>query len=354
MSTSPQRRFGFMLCVSCLAALTAVAAIPSISLAADGKAGVIDPTKVDADFSLQGEFVGAITSDPSKPQVVAMQIRAAGEGLYEAVQYKNGLPGKGIKPEKPIKLVGKRTNEFAVLTGNGLVVLVHPDYCVLVDPEGKRVGHLDRVQRVSPTMGAKPTKDAIVLFDGSNTDQFTVAKMTEDGLLMEGADVKPMFQDFNLHLEYLLPYMPALAGQGRGNSGVYLQRRYEVQVLDSFAMEPVFNGCGSLYRFKAPDLNMCFPPLTWQTYDIVFTSPRWAGDGTKIKNARITVWHNGVKVHDNVELPNKTGAGRPEEPVLLPIHLQDHGNPVRYRNIWIVDRGASAPAQFPVMSEAKK
>ena len=197
-------------------------------------------------------------------------------------------------------------------------------------------------------MGAKPPAGAIVLFDGTGTEQFTEARMTEDGLLMEGADLKPMFQDFNLHLEFMLPFMPAARDQGRANSGVYLQSRYEVQVLDSFAMEPRTNGCGGLYRFRKPDVNMCFPPLTWQTYDIVFTAPRWAADGTKLKNARIRIWLNGVKIHNDVELPNKSGRGKPEEPTLLPIRLQDHGNPVRFRNIWIIDRGAAAPARFPI------
>ena len=142
--------------------------------------------------------------------------------------------------------------------------------------------------------------------------------MTPDGLLMEGADWKPMFQDFNLHLEFRLPYMPSCLDQARGNSGIYLQSRYEVQVLDSFATEPVFNGCGSIYRFRKPDLNMCFPPLEWQTYDIIFTAPRWAGDGSKIRNAHVTVWLNGVKVQNDIEIADKTGHGEIEEPLLLP------------------------------------
>ena len=92
---------------------------------------------------------------------------------------------------------------------------------------------------------------------------------------------------------------------------------------------------------------MAFPPLSWQTYDVQFTAPRWAADGSKVRNARITSWINGVTVQDNVELPNKTGAGQPEEPILLPIRLQDHGDPVRFRNIWLVDRGL-AKGKFPI------
>ncbi|MCA9134665.1 MAG: DUF1080 domain-containing protein, partial [Planctomycetales bacterium] len=173
-------------------------------------------------------------------------------------------------------------------------------------------------------------------------------EMSEEGLLLAGADVKPMFQDFNLHVEFRLPYMPAASGQSRGNSGCYLQSRYEVQVLDSFSEEPTINGCSSLYRQKPADVNMCFAPLQWQTYDIQFTAPRWAADGSKLRNAQITVWHNGVKTQDNVELVNKTGGGQEEAPHLLPIRFQDHHDPVRFRNIWIVDRGLASSGEFPV------
>ena len=177
--------------------------------------------------------------------------------------------------------------------------------------------------------------------------------MTDDGLLIEGAEIRPMFQDFNLHAEFRIPYMPQADGQSRGNSGLYLQSRYECQVLDSFGTEPLYNGLGSLYRFKKPDLNMAFPPLVWQTYDIQFTAPRWASDGTKIREAHITSWINGVKVQNNVALPNKTGAGQEEAPLLLPIRIQDHGDPVRFRNIWIIDRGLMT-APFPVKTPKPK
>jgi len=306
-----------------------------------------DIYRVDDDFALQGEFVGSIVTNPTRPRPVALQIRAIGGGDYEAAQYVGGLPTVW-RPKPQVRLIGKRHEDFLVLSGGPMAVLVNPDHCLLVDREGERVGRLDRVERISPTLGAEPPKHAIVLFDGTGTDQFVNGRMTEGGLLMEGSDFKPMFQDFYLHLEFMLPYMPEARDQGRANSGVYLQSRYEVQVLDSFALEPLSNGSGGLYRFRPPDVNMCFPPLVWQTYDIRFTSPRWASDGTKLKNARITVWHNGVKIHNNVELPNKTGAGKPEEPTLLPIRLQNHGNPVRFRNIWLIDRGDAPPTRFPV------
>jgi hypothetical protein len=116
-----------------------------------------------------------------------------------------------------------------------------------------------------------------------------------------------------------------------------LQSRYEVQVLDSFGLEGVFNECGSLYRQRAPDLNMAFPPLSWQTYDITFHSPTFDACGNKCRDARLTVLHNGVPVHNNVPITGKTGAGQPEGPQPLPIKFQDHGNPVHFRNIWLLE-----------------
>jgi hypothetical protein len=118
---------------------------------------------------------------------------------------------------------------------------------------------------------------------------------------------------------------------------VYIQQRYEVQILDSFGLEGIENECGGLYRQTRPDLNMCLPPLAWQTYDIWFTPPQFAEDGkTKTANAHITVLHNGVAIHRHREVTAKTGGGKAEGPDPLPINLQDHGNPVMFRNIWLV------------------
>src|SRR5262249_24063730 len=130
-------------------------------------------------------------------------------------------------------------------------------------------------------------------------------------------------------------------GQDRGNSGFYLQRRYEVQVLDSFGLESKNNDCAGLYKFKAPDMNMSFPPLRWQTYDITFNAPLFDACGQRVRKGRITVRQNGVVVHNDVELENKTGGGRQEGPNPLPILFQDHHNPVNYRNVWLVDHGQS-------------
>ncbi|MGI9470284.1 MAG: 3-keto-disaccharide hydrolase [Rubripirellula sp.] len=319
------------------------------SLAADKDKGpaFTDPPKGDWNFQLMGEFVGEITPEDGESELLGLQIRSIGGDQFDARSFIGGVPGQEKHEPKAIQMIGQRSEDFVVLSGGPWVIIVEKDHCLLLDRKGTNIGKLERLERKSPTLGARPPEDAMVLFDGTNIDQFADAQMTKDGLLMEGATIKPMFQDFNLHVEFRLPYMPQADGQSRGNSGLYLLGRYECQVLDSFALDPLYNGLGALYRFRAPDLNMALPPLAWQTYDVQFTSPRWAADGSKIRNAHITSWVNGVKVQDNVELPNKTGAGKQEEPNLQPILLQNHGDPVRYRNIWVVDRGLAA-GDFPV------
>jgi len=208
---------------------------------------------------------------------------------------------------------------------------------------------MKHVVRLSPTLGAKPPEGATVLFDGSCLDEWRTRdgrpcpwKLVPEEKAMQvrggGIISKKRFGDCKLHLEFRTPFMPKARGQGRGNSGVYLQGRYEVQVLDSYGLEGKSNECGGIYGVARPLVNMCAPPLQWQTYDITFKAPRFDKDGKKIKNAVMTVLHNGVKIHDKVEVPRPTAAnwgGDPRKP--NGIHLQDHGTPVQYRNIWVVE-----------------
>jgi hypothetical protein len=192
--------------------------------------------------------------------------------------------------------------------------------------------------------GAKPPEGAIVLDAAqfvNEKDGSPCAWTSADGILTAGKGsvmTREKFQDFRLHVEFNIPQPPEGAkDQARGNSGVYIQRRYEVQILDSLGDDPPKpNGCGSLYKQKAPDKNMCRKPGEWQTYDITFRAARFDASGKKTENARITVVWNGEKVHDQAELKDKTGAGKPEGPDAAPILLQDHGAPVKFRNLWIV------------------
>jgi len=208
---------------------------------------------------------------------------------------------------------------------------------------------MEKVIRVSPTLGAEPPEGAIVLFNGKNFKQWkhTNKKPGEDlvqwNLLKGGAMevvkgtgsivTKKKFADFKLHVEFRTPFMPDARGQARGNSGVYMQERYEVQVLDSYGLEGKDNECGGIYKIGAPMVNMCAPPTQWQTYDITFYAP-----GAEKTNARVTVVHNGVTIHDNVSLPKPTGGGLESDVTKTGgIYLQDHGNPVQYRNIWLIE-----------------
>ena len=196
-------------------------------------------------------------------------------------------------------------------------------------------------------VAANRPKDAIVLFDGKDFSQWTTGDDKEIGWKIADGEMtivpksgsimtRQSFADFKMHVEFKTPQLPPdVKGQGRGNSGVYIQRRYEVQILDSYGLEPKKNECASIYTFKAPDKNVCKKPGEWQSYDITFHAARYEGQ-KKLKNARISLVHNGVLVHDDVEVPNKTGAGQPEGPEPGPILLQEHGNVVSFRNIWIV------------------
>jgi hypothetical protein len=196
-----------------------------------------------------------------------------------------------------------------------------------------------KVNRKSETMGAKPPAGAVVLFDGTSADAFTGGRMTEDGLLEQGCTSKQTFGSHKLHIEFRLPYKPLARGQARGNSGLYLQGRYEVQMLDSFGLKGEQNECGGIYSVGPPAVNMCFPPLSWQTYDVDYQAAVYDASGKLTQNPRVTVKHNGVVIHDDIELPgerNTTAAPVKAGPEPGPVYLQDHGNPVRYRNIWVL------------------
>jgi hypothetical protein len=176
------------------------------------------------------------------------------------------------------------------------------------------------------TIEADKPKGAIMLFEGEDlSTHWTAGRNKKIGWeFADGvATIRPKtgsiwtkrdFTDFKMHIEFKTPQMPPnVRGQGRGNSGVYIQRRYEVQILDSYGLPPKNNECGSIYKTRAPDKNVCKKPGEWQRYDIIFHAARFKGQGKdarKEENARITVWHNGVLIHNDVEIPNKTGAGR--------------------------------------------
>ena len=207
------------------------------------------------------------------------------------------------------------------------------------------------------TPGAASTdapSDAIVLFDGTSLDAWQLPdgkpagwKLDTPaakgaGMTMAGGSIitKKNFGSCQIHLEFATPTNPTGSGQDRGNSGVYLQGRYEVQVLDSFKSETYPDGqCAAVYKQHAPLVNACREPGQWQTYDIIFTAPRFSADGKLQSPAYLTVLHNGVLVQNHFPLEGTTAWDRPPQytahAAKEPLVLQNHGNPVRYRNIWL-------------------
>jgi hypothetical protein len=310
-----------------------VASFAFVLVLAPAMAGAAD----DVALAIQGEYAGTIKS-PDSEFKVGVQVIALGEGKFHAVALPGGLPGDGWDGSAHLESDGELKDGVVAFPGDQVRAELKDGIIRVLSGDGEQLGQLERVERKSPTLGAKPPAGAIVLFDGSNTDEFVDGKKTDDGLLIAGATSKRKFQNCQLHVEFLLPFMPEARGQARGNSGCYLQGRYEVQMLDSFGLEGLDNECGGIYRVAKPGINMCYPPATWQTYDIDFTAAKYEGD-KKVKNATITVKHNGVEIHKDVELPNATTAAPvPEGPDPGPIYLQDHGNPVRYRNVWVVEK----------------
>ncbi len=193
-----------------------------------------------------------------------------------------------------------------------------------------------------------PPSDAIVLFDGKNFAHWIhhngkdVFWTLADGVMTVKpgtGDImtKEKFGDVQLHVEFAVPLMPNAKGQDRGNSGVYLQGRYEVQVLDSYQSETYHNGqCGALYGYHPPLVNACRPPEQWQSYDVIFRAPKFSADGGRLSPATLTVLHNGVLVQDHAEVGGSTTASHFKEAASDgPLVLQDHGCTVKYRNIWI-------------------
>ncbi len=287
------------------------------------------------DFTMQGEYTGRLMLDEGE-RLFGVQIVAGGGGQFDIGLFPGGLPGAGWNGDPKITTDGERTAATLTVSSGGTAELRDQQLHVR-NADGEPIGKLTKVRRKSPTLGLPAPPHATMLFDGSNADAFEGGRMTDDGLLMQGAMSHEKFQDFRLHLEFRTPFMPAARSQQRGNSGVYMQGRYEVQILDSFGLAGRDNECGGIYGVKPPDLNMAFSPFTWQTYDVEFTAPRFDEQGNKTADARMTVRHNGVPVHKGVTIPGPTRASKvPEGPEPGPLYLQDHGNPVRFRNIWIV------------------
>lgn len=289
----------------------------------------LDPLQAGQDYLDQGEY----KNDWGGAQIIAL-----GNGNFRMVTYRGGLPGDGWDREYKLETPGKREGNTIVFIGENSYRAELANGKVTINTDSGGPWTMEKIERKSPTLGAKPPPGAVVLFDGTNAGAWANGHMDDRHLLAAGCKSKQSFNDFTVHLEFLLPFKPLARGQGRGNSGVYLQDRYEVQVLDSFGLKGESNECGGIYSQAKPILNMCYPPLTWQTYDIDFTSTKFDDAGQRIKNAVVTIKHNGVIIHDRLELNRPSGGGKKENPSGGPLQLQGHGNPVFFRNIWVAQK----------------
>lgn len=287
-----------------------------------------------ADFQTQGEYEGTM----GEKQKIGVQVVALGDGKFDAVIYQGGLPGAGWTGKTKVKLTGATADGSTKLSGQNVNIELKGADLTGKAEDGVAI-MAKKVERVSPTLGAKPPEGAVVLFDGKSVENWGGAKLIADKYLGVGGRTKQKATNFTLHLEFRTPFMPKARGQGRGNSGMYLLDQYECQVLDSFGLNGENNECGGIYQIAKPAVNMCLPPLSWQTYDVEFTAAKFDAAGKKTADAETTIRHNGVVIHDKLKFPKATpGGARMDEIGPGAMYLQNHGDPVVFQNIWWVEK----------------
>jgi hypothetical protein len=318
-------------------------ATASLALAEEAAAPPAEPPD-----SLMGEYFGTFTPAGGQPVKAEGRVIAEGNGEYRAViTCKTADDAKAVR----LELTGKAEDKKVTLAGKAGDVewkgtCTGQETLLAESKDGKFEGKW--TVRKSPTLGAKPPAGAIVLlpFEEGKApsvdewEQKPWVPLPDGSLMVRGGDIhtKRSFGNVKLHVEFRIPFMPTARGQGRGNSGVYLQSRYEVQVLDSFGLALKDNECGGIYSVGPAKAYAPLPPGQWQTYDIEFKAPE-VQDEKMVKPARITVAFNGIKVHDDQPIDHTTTSGDGGPPqAKAPLKLQDHGNPVRYRNIWIIEQ----------------
>ena len=300
-------------------ALISVFFAPAIALS--------DP--VESDSTAKSEVLDPFLGDWEGQGIVAQVIPQGGDAYVVRL-----LP-KFDSHADPIAVAeARRSGDSLSLSVDGIECVFRGTTCELTrSREGQQsTSQLTRVVRVSPTLGAKPPAGATVLFDGSDFSQWQVRGTDpevpivwkiDDGAMIvapAGKESQPkqtlvsrqVFEDFRMHIEFYLPLMADKRGQARANGGVVFEDAnwYELQVLDSYGLEGKDNECGGIYKVGAPAVNMCRPPQMWQTYDIVFQAPRYDQSGQRTHAGRVTVRHNGKIIHDDIELPDSSGAAR--------------------------------------------
>lgn len=294
-----------------------------------------------ATLRLQGEYRATI-GDGTR---IGIHVAAVGSRRFRATILPGGLPGEPGWSRTTIGPIEGRADRKGTLGAAPIAFGVDGGWRLTLS-EGGLAGTTDggvafaaeRVERDSPTAGEKPPPGAVVLFDGTGTDAWKNAVVDAEGFLQGGATSVRAFGDQRLHVEFRLPFEPDKGGEFRGNSGVYLLNRYEIQITDAFGfgIDPRGGSCGGIYGLRPPDVNANLPPLRWQTFDVVFTAPRFGPDRARTAAARMTVRLNGVTIHDDIALDGyKKG-----ESATGPLLVQKHGHPVAFRNIWLVEGAA--------------
>lgn len=312
----------------------------------------------DARDLVMGNWLGNYTAPDGAVGKLSAKIFPWGEDLYECVlRVETGDETREFRVKEKVTREGDKTQLVGKLdlgADHGGQCDFRLSFagadctgtCKLGDAEIKIA--MKRQEIKPPTLGAKPPAGAIVLFDGTSESlqKHWVDRKGEpapwevaDGCMeVRKSDIltKQKIGDAQVHVEFMTPLMPKARGQGRGNSGVYLQGLYEVQVLDSFGQPPRDNEAGGIYRLAVPKVNAALPPGEWQTYDITFRAGKFDANGKLTEPPTITVVYNGETIHDGVKLTKTTQGGIGNDPAKPGgILLQNHGNPVRYRNIWM-------------------
>ncbi len=347
---------------SVLSVAVLVAAMSGSLLAQEKKNEYVSIDEVKAvaedyrDFQIQGEYLWQVGE-----KTFAAQCIADGDGKFTVVGFPGGFPGQGwASKQVRIYYRGQVEGDAVVLKVESMdiegkrnqpIPENHANDTIKIDLEGKTMTFIvpgmpdrvaEKVDRVSTRLGARD-EGAIVFYDGMTKDAVSTDKLARFRKINE--ETGAMFAEFAtkelekgkeciIHVEFMLSFMPRAKGQGRSNSGVYVNECYECQVLDSFGLRGENNECGGFYQQKPPICNAVFSPLKWQTYDFHLTPAKFE-NGQKVANARVDVALNGILIHENLEITGATPGCKNEADEARGIYFQGHGNNVQYRNIWV-------------------
>ena len=337
------KRFRNYLASMAIVVLLVVAAV-NTTFAREPDVDAMYPTELDP---LVGNWKGRWSEEEDVNPDVSAQVVALGRDRYQI-----RLASKLFMRCPPLAIIETRLKDGVLhFNEQGYKGEIRNGKFSGARRTGKITFEMTKFNYESPTLGAAPPENATVLFDGTNFDAWDNAagwELTEAGAMMVTPDAgdlvsKAQYKDLTLHIEFRTPFQPKERGQGRGNSGVFVQDEYEVQVLDSFGLEGYYNECGALYKVSAPYVNATLPPTHWQTYDITFRAARFNDDGSVKEYPRMTVLHNGYVIQKDQEIPEITAwkeKDRLKPPPAVPGHikLQSHGSHfVQYRNIWVIE-----------------